>query len=147
MKKMSKFLLCLVLLVQAVESMAHRDQRCRSRTNRHGNVVTTCRDVSHSHRHHHDDDYSDGFFDGVLSSSAIFLSTADIFDGDEKKDFIQSELVMALATMEEGKKPLLSSELENLIDKIRKDNKHIEKLSQEEILNSILVAKPPRDDD
>jgi len=147
MRKVLKVLVGLLLLAQAVESMAHRDQRCRSRTNHNGRTVTTCRDVAHSHRHHRDEDYSDGFFDGMVSSSALFLSTADIFDGDEKKDFIQSELAMALATVEEGKKPIYSSTLEELLTKVRKDNKHIEGLTDGEIMDSILVSRPPRDDD
>ncbi len=132
---MTKLIAAGAILLLASQAFAHSRTRCRTRRNSYGERVETCRTVSH--RHHHDNDYGDGFFDGMLASSLILLSTSDIFDDDYSRDFIESEITFALATADaEGLE--LNSELQKLVEETRQANDGKE-LSDEAILEAYLL--------
>ncbi|PIK16325.1 hypothetical protein [Halobacteriovorax sp. JY17] len=132
---MKKLLLStMVLLFASQQVLAHRETRCRTTRNRYGERVQTCRTVSHTHRN--GSDYGDGFFDGLLASSLILLTSADA-DNDYNRDFLESEITFTLATAEEGKL-VLSNELQDLVDETRAVNEGTE-LSDEEILEAYLL--------
>ncbi|OUR96641.1 hypothetical protein A9Q84_09865 [Halobacteriovorax marinus] len=132
---MKKLLVSAIILVTATSALAHRNTNCRTRTNRYGERIETCRTVSHSHRH--DNDYGDGFFDGMLASSLILLTTSDAADDDYNRDFLESEITFALAIAEEGNIEL-TSELQKLVDETREANEGKE-ISDEEILEAYII--------
>ena len=132
---MKKLLLStIVLIIASQQALAHRDTRCRTRTNRYGERVQTCRTVSHNHRD--GSSYGSGFADGLLASSLILLTSSDS-DDDYNRDFLESEITFTLATAEEGKL-VLSNELQDLVDETRAVNEDSE-LSDEEILEAYLL--------
>jgi hypothetical protein len=134
---MKKLLVATILLVTAAQSLAHNRTRCRTTRDSYGRRVETCRTVSHSHRHHHDADYGEGFFDGMLASSLILLTTSDAADDDYNRDFLESEITFTLATAE-GSNLELTSELQKLVDETREANEDKE-LSDEAILEAYLL--------
>lgn len=129
---MKKLLAVTLLLLTATQTLAHRD--CTTRTDRHGNTRTSCRS-HHDHRNH--DNYGDGFFDGMLASSLILLTTSDSADDDYNRDFLESEITFTLATAE-GSSLELTSELQKLVDETREANDGKE-LSDEAILEAYLL--------
>ena len=135
-KHMKKLLVTAILLVTTAQSLAHERTRCRTTRDSYGRRVETCRTTSHSHRHNHAD-YGDGFFDGMLASSLILLTTSDAADDDYNRDFIESEITFALATAE-GSSLELTSALQKLVDETRAANEDKE-LSDEEILEAYLI--------
>ncbi len=135
---MKKLLVTTILLVTAAQSLGHERTRCRTTRDSYGRRVETCRTTSHSHRHNHDADYGEGFFDGMLASSLILLTTSDAADDDDyNRDFIESEITFTLATAE-GSSLELSSELQKLVDDTRAANEG-KVLSDEEILEAYLI--------
>ena len=134
---MKKLLAVALLLTTVTQTLAHRQEDCRTRKDRYGNRRTTCTTVRHSHRNHRDDNYGDGFFDGMLASSLILLTTSDAADDDYNRDFLESEITFTLATAE-GSKLDLTSELQNLVDDTREANEGKE-LSDEAILEAYLL--------
>lgn len=134
---MKKILLStMVLLFASQQALAHKDTRCRTRTNRYGERVQTCRTVSHSHRG--GSDYGDGFFDGLLASSLILLTSSDL-DDDYNRDFLESEITFALSSAEEGQL-VLSNELQQLVNDTRELNEQKD-LTDEEILEAYLLLE------
>lgn len=136
-KHMKKLLVTAILLVTAAQALGHERTRCRTTRDSYGRRVETCTTTSHSHRHHRDADYGDGFFDGMLASSLILLTTSDAADDDYNRDFIESEITFALATAE-GSSIELTSALQKLVDDTRAANENKE-LSDEEILEAYLI--------
>lgn len=132
---MKKLLVSAIILLTAAQTLAHSNTRCRVRTNRYGERVETCRSTSHTHRH--DNDYGDGFFDGMLASSLVLLTTSDAADDDYNRDFLESEITFTLATAGEEQIEL-SNELQKLVDETREANKGTE-LSDEEILEAYII--------
>ncbi|CBW27212.1 putative exported protein [Halobacteriovorax marinus SJ] len=131
MKKL--FLSSMVLLFATQQALAHRETRCTTRRNRYGERVQTCRTVHHTHR---GSNYGDGFFDGMLASTLLLITSSDA-DSDYNRDFLESEITFALATAE-GEELVLSTELQELVDETRALNEGTE-LSDEEILEAYLL--------
>ena len=132
---MKKLLAVTLLLITATQTLAHRQEDCRSRTNRYGNTTTRCTTVRHNHRN--TDNYGEGFFDGMLASSLILLTTSDAADDDYNRDFLESEITFTLATSE-GSELELTSELQNLVDDTREANEGKE-ITDEAILEAYLL--------
>lgn len=126
----------MVLLFASQQALAHRETSCTSRRNRYGERVETCRTVSHSHRG--GSDYGDGFFDGLLASSLILMTSSDL-DNDYNRDFLESEITFALSSAQEGQL-VLSNELQQLVNDTRALNE-AKDVTDEEILEAYLLLE------
>ncbi|GEM_PF-4297246 len=134
MKKM--ILSTMVLLFASQQVLAHKQTRCTTRRNSYGQRVETCRTVRHNHRG--GSNYGDGFFDGLLASSLILMTSSDL-DNDYNRDFLESEISFALSSAEEGQL-VLSAELQQLVDDTRELNQARD-LTDEEILEAYLLLE------
>ncbi len=138
---MKKFLIVTAVLLTAAQAYAHTryERVCRYHTNRWGEEVRRCRTEAVAHRHH--DGYTDGFFDGMVSSSYLVLTTSDIFDGSDKADALESEMTLNLALMAEGIETELSQELREIVEDVKANDETLAESSDSEVLDLILSTK------
>lgn len=125
---MKKLVLAAIVLVTCVDAMA---RTCRTRINRYGETVRVCRGSDRGGQ------YDDGFFDGLIASTAILL-TSDILNNGYKKDYVDSEIAMALAMEGQGVDADLSPELQEFVEQTRELNPEQE-LSDFDILEAYLL--------
>jgi len=137
---MKKIILTAAAILTVAQTLAHTsyERRCRYHENRYGDTVRRCRTVAVDHHH---DGYGDGFFDGMLSSSYLVLTTSDIFDGSDKADAMQSEISLTLALMADGIDMELSQELRDVVDSVKENEEALAESSDQEILELLITAK------
>ncbi|WP_155897228.1 hypothetical protein [Bacteriovorax sp. BSW11_IV] len=115
---MKKLVAGLLVGLMTTSAFAHVERSCRTRTNRYGERVTVCRDTPHTHS---GSDYGDGFFDGLVASTMMLL-TSDILTNGRNQDMIESEITFALMAESEGMDIELSPELQRLASDLRAAN-------------------------
>lgn len=131
---MKKLVAGLLLGLMATSALAHTQRTCRTKTNRYGERVTVCRDVRHTHS---GGGYDDGFFDGLIASTALLL-TSDILTNGRNQDMIESEISFALMAEAEGMDMDLSPELQKLVSDLREVNPEAEG-SDLDLLEAVLL--------
>lgn len=138
---MKKMLTVLALVAVSSSVLAHSryERRCQTSYDRRGNAHTRCTTIRVGHDHH--DGYGDGFFDGMLASSYLTLTTSDILDGDDKIDAMKNEVSMTLSLLSEGIDDAISQDIREEMEAIKLADESLKEASDLEVLEAILLAE------
>lgn len=139
---MKKLLTLLAITAISSSVLAHTryERRCQTTYDRRGHSHTRCTTIRIDDHHHHDG-YGDGFFDGMLASSYLTLTTSDILDGDNKMDALKNEVSLTLSLLNEGVEDAISQEIRSEMEAIRLSDESLQDASDADLLEAILLAE------